>query len=68
MNHYESLAKAIFEHEHSAPGNPSANWEDQPQSVRDPYIKSAQVATIMLYQHNTFSVEMVSREPKSVVA
>ena len=66
MDYYEDLAKVIFNHVHSAPDCPVAEWDRQPQSVRAPYIKAAQVATITMSEHNTFNVEMVCKEPETV--
>lgn len=63
MDYYEALAEKIFEHDHSQPGNPLASWGEQPDSVKAPYIRAAQVAAITLHQHNTFHVRMNPIEP-----
>ena len=68
MSYYETLAETIFEHDHSAPDDPIASWAGQPDNVRAPYIRAAQVATITLHSHNEFDVSMRTRPPETAAS
>ena len=68
MSYYEVLAEKIFEHDNSAPDNPIAAWREQPDSVKAPFIRVAQIATIALHPHNEFDVSMRTRPPETVAS
>lgn len=65
MNYYEKLAKAIFDHECSGPDCPLAPWDQQPNTIKAPYVKAAQVAIIVLHEYNEFVVSMVDKLPET---
>ncbi len=66
MSYYEALAKVIYDHVHSARGNPSAPWDKQSALTKAPYLRAAQVTTIMLHPHNKFVVSMQNFPPETV--
>lgn len=68
MSYYEELAEKIFEHDNPGPDNPLAPWVKQPDSVKAPYIRAAQVATIALHPHNEFDVSMRPCPPETVAS
>lgn len=65
MSYYEELAKVIYDHVHSWPDDPIAPWDNQLDSMKAPYLRAAQVATIMLNPHNEFVVSMQTWPPET---